>query len=532
MSNGDKAESARRIITRVVNSLSAAREIGGPAVCSYLLGYPDHYTNCRFKVFFWYSYVKHVLHDVGSTLLTHDDQDEDLFLTRNHKSVVGVTKVHDYIYRPCEFEHWSLYDYLRSVVINVDVDEPDLQGINDEDSEHSNMPQVDDKHIYQFQDGHPLHSTHAVVLLPEHARFILNFTGGNLPRKDRGDREFYCATMLTLFAPRGWRRGQDLLSNHGDWSRAFDAVQFPDEYVKVMNNMNVLYECADARDDYSLLRRNGQFTVDLPSINRERVDHTLPDHDDTTFDQKDLLDLIEESSQNVNSAHMRRLTEIADMKRLLVQWGYDHVEVSQYRQLDDRSLEWQVKCRPIEHWKDQMSIAKQRVIETKQQRAYVIAGVSNSQESPLSDLHSNPASNVHVDAVYVTTKVELDQRCAMDRPLQDQAIVILTSVLEQFTLNEEQRRAFLIIAHKLHHRDSTQLKMYIGGMAGTGKSQVLKALTTLMERRNESHRLFVMAPTGSSACIIDGSTYHSALSLVPHCRPRSTNLLKVSEESI
>jgi len=36
--------------------------------------------------------------------------------------------------------------------------------------------------------------------------------------------------------------------------------------------------------------------------------------------------------------------------------------------------------------------------------------------------------------------------------------------------------------------------MYIGGMAGTGKSQVIKALTAFFERQNESHHIVITAP--------------------------------------
>jgi len=36
--------------------------------------------------------------------------------------------------------------------------------------------------------------------------------------------------------------------------------------------------------------------------------------------------------------------------------------------------------------------------------------------------------------------------------------------------------------------------MYVGGMAGTGKSQVIKALMNFFKSRNESHRFVVLHP--------------------------------------
>ena len=45
-------------------------------------------------------------------------------------------------------------------------------------------------------------------------------------------------------------------------------------------------------------------------------------------------------------------------------------------------------------------------------------------------------------------------------------------------------------------------------MGGTGKSQVLKALSHFFSARNESHRLAIVAPTGTAASLLGRSTYH------------------------
>ena len=58
------------------------------------------------------------------------------------------------------------------------------------------------------------------------------------------------------------------------------------------------------------------------------------------------------------------------------------------------------------------------------------------------------------------------------------------------------------------------LKMYLGGMAGTGKSQVIKALIHFFAERHESYRFACIAPTGTAAALIGGSTYHSLLGIL------------------
>jgi hypothetical protein len=109
-----------------------------------------------------------------------------------------------------------------------------------------------------------------------------------------------------------------------------------------------------------------------------------------------------------------------------------------------------------------------------------------------------------VDKTYLTAKfkakVEKEQN-------------IIDSTVSDFLLNTEQERAFRIIANHASTEKPEQLIMYIGGMAGTGKSQVIKALTAFFEKRNESHRIVITAPTGTAAALVGGSTYHSILGI-------------------
>ena len=63
----------------------------------------------------------------------------------------------------------------------------------------------------------------------------------------------------------------------------------------------------------------------------------------------------------------------------------------------------------------------------------------------------------------------------------------IESTVKEFNLNNEQERAFRIIANHAESKTNPQLKMYIGGMGGTGKSRVIKALVSFFEKRQEGH---------------------------------------------
>jgi len=90
---------------------------------------------------------------------------------------------------------------------------------------------------------------------------------------------------------------------------------------------------------------------------------------------------------------------------------------------------------------------------------------------------------------------------------------IINNTVSEFSLNDEQERAFRIIANHASTKQPEQLKMYLGGMAGTGKSQAIKALIAFFQARNESHHIIVLAPTGNAAALFGGSTYHSVLGI-------------------
>ena len=50
--------------------------------------------------------------------------------------------------------------------------------------------------------------------------------------------------------------------------------------------------------------------------------------------------------------------------------------------------------------------------------------------------------------------------------------------------------------------------MYLAGMGGMRKTQVIKALSRFFTQRNEAHRFVIVAPTGMVAVLLKGSTYH------------------------
>ncbi|KAJ3919883.1 P-loop containing nucleoside triphosphate hydrolase protein, partial [Lentinula edodes] len=94
-------------------------------------------------------------------------------------------------------------------------------------------------------------------------------------------------------------------------------------------------------------------------------------------------------------------------------------------------------------------------------------------------------------------------------------LINIDAFVAEFTpaLNEEQERAFRLIASHTQQEKSDPLRMFIGGPGGTGKSHVISALKLFFEAQGESRRFRLASYTGVAAKNISGMTLHSALLL-------------------
>ena len=120
---------------------------------------------------------------------------------------------------------------------------------NDDDVGTYSDNENNDLTFYSFLKDHPLHHSHHVALLDDVQEWVPNFIGGAIPRSDRGDREYYCSTMLIFFKP--WQTGKDLKSGDQNWDDTVKTHKFNTRQLDIIKYFNVWYECLDARDDYA-----------------------------------------------------------------------------------------------------------------------------------------------------------------------------------------------------------------------------------------------------------------------------------------
>ncbi len=539
---------ARSLVTKMVNALTAKLEIGSPMASMYLLGNPDHYTSHDFVNFYWKSFVREARSVFFTPLEEINDIPEKVMLNKCKGKFVAMSKVYDYIYRPSVFGSVNLYNWIRcankqrksskndrlnipddNITEFIDEcdnniysdDELDIIDNNfigggvsiqtsesesdwiDSDQAWDNMDdelnikenveyEKEDSHFHSFLSDHPQYHTHEVQCTALSEFIVPNFIGGTLPRCDQGDYEYYCSTMLTLFKP--WRTGYDLKNANETWEQAFNSYHFSAEQKNLMMNFNLRYECLDARDDYSAkLKDNGK------KDNRiwENTENNPLDQEYTGWknDDEELNDdMYLSGSCKLNDA---KEEEMRHVEQVVSSVGWLDNSPDGIDEVNKEGI-----TPTVENSSSQWSSLIQHI------RKMILADRSKN-------LPTDPSK--HFNELHGTDKVFVDTMTSHLShkfvPEQSGAINVLESVVQKFKLNAEQERAFKIVANHATINNPIQLKMYLGGMGGTGKSRVLKALIEFFKERNELHRIIILAPTGSAAALLNGSTYHSVLNI-------------------
>ncbi|TFK65381.1 hypothetical protein BDN72DRAFT_773396, partial [Pluteus cervinus] len=276
-------------MTKIVNQLTSKMEIGSPMASLYLLGNPDHYTSHAFKVFYWKSFVIEV-----SKAWPEEQQEEDtesflkekVTLFKKGSKILGLSPVNDYVFRPKELEQLCLYDFVAQCTRVASPDKSKegnggrkLKGektpfeldLCKSNLEMDNLTVVEDltETLYPFIKEHPFCKSQMIRLLPSEKHQIPNFVGATLPRKDQGDREYYCKTMLTLFKP--WRTGKHLKAVNETWDDAFSNHTFNEHQKQLLKNFHIRYECLDANDDYFAQLRSGGTTMPIGEVMDDSV---------------------------------------------------------------------------------------------------------------------------------------------------------------------------------------------------------------------------------------------------------------------
>ena len=329
-------EKAQHFMTKVVNLLSAKAEMGAPMISMYLLGHPDHYTGHKFIPFYWKSFVSETKGAFPNNDTADPSPKDRVALIKKRGKFVGLSPVQDYVHRAKELQHVSLYEWVRCyerVKISAggkklpeDLDSSDEVPYVEQPYEASleSVPERDlplppmKKDVFRFEAAHPLSDSHASRYVKNNDLRVPSFIDATLPRRDKGDREYYCCTMLTLFKP--WRSGFNLKSEDVSWDESFNAYHFTEEQEGFMNNFNIRYECLDARDNHrAQLKKNGGGALfnswDPTELEGEELPESGPQAHNNQYDSG-------ESELQTGALHLKHMHEMESVKLMLSLLGW------------------------------------------------------------------------------------------------------------------------------------------------------------------------------------------------------------------
>ncbi|KZP00511.1 hypothetical protein CALVIDRAFT_454650, partial [Calocera viscosa TUFC12733] len=471
-------------VTRFMNAVISRREVSQAQVATELLGYGSHYSSGTYAVLRWGSFDRLFQYhnreaeqsDYGldrfedGQLLDVDSPDEYKNLTIGTETITSTNQQQDYMFRPADpaFESLSLWEFVAWTV---------KQTLS---YEQRRLAQLDGRHTGSgrrplprglFCPPHRQANTH--FLRRRDTAVFPVLLGPTVPRRDSSDHDYetWCRVMLILFRP--WRLPCDLRSVDEPWSSAFERTEFSAEVLTVMDNIAVQRECQSVRDEYSAAKRRNKsgpgmmtgpsvsFPVE-PSVSFNDLvmeDSSLEDSSDSDFPYQcaltaDVMAAVNAAQTVIWSAQVRpeeTVTTIDDLAGDVT--GLDRREINHLRTV---MIEARRDKRPHE---DSSTEPFQRRVRR-----------CLNDRSPIVDItHHEEASN---------TPQDIPVGAGMS------ASLIIEDILRERNMlnNPEQTRAVRLIADHILTGDQSQLLMYVGGVAGTGKSYVVSTIVQLFER--------------------------------------------------
>ncbi len=534
---------AKKLLQKCAYRMIGEQELSGQQVVSYLLEKEDHFTSHSFQRVYWTMYERVVdrIYPLPDTAPTdpedqekdvenvnedaplqdvvreetqpypdHDEDDEVIIIADDVHLKAQTPYIQDYLLRGKDLETLSLWEYI-SLVQKIPKKKSNLE--HDGHETALNMNHIEDENSYcrpkfNFQPSHPDYATHMQEIRHPARRPLPTPIGPSLPRRDKTEtKEKYCRLMLLLLKP--WIHPQDLIEDFTTFELSFQAFQQNNEkWTKLLHNMQLLHECRDSRDDHFQERHHLQHHhIDTQTESSYQADDDFTMHGPNEINQELLEHLksidnsrshfIQESQQSV----MQCLQE-AELRGMFNHPVHQNSEHGIQDCLGNQSTE-ETHLQEQE-WRHEYEMRRQNwkntAIEQQQHIISLRESVGNSQPLITTIAETSPT----IESALVT-----GNECKIN----DQEHKNLEHVRSNFTLNEEQARAFNMIAKHSIDSSGKQLQMFICGPGGTGKSRIIDALREFFHIQHEDHRIRLASYTGVAAKNIRGMTLHTALSL-------------------
>jgi len=557
---------AKRLLQKCAHAMISHQELSAQQVSSYLLDYEDHFTSHAFNNLYWTSFERHInqqqpslecepdrTQDIQENCwqaneevdeMTYDDErqenernwNEHMAEDNEDEDEVGVSVDHtgnfiekpsqymDYIYRGRELNELSLWDFvaqtekIKHKLKNMTEDECETQSI-DTWSDMS-VSQAKERPKVPFLGAHPQSESHVLRIRLVQDRVVPVPIGPRIPRRDQPKiYPRYCRLMIMLFKP--WRISTDLRSSGQSWEEAFAQFRASahSRSLQVMNNMQMLHECRDSRDDHFADR-----LARMRRTSQRQSNDTQPRTNDEFGNDEAILEHLEAIDACRSNQKMQASDAVLDCLHHAEMSGIwksrDSVPVDNQPECNLLSKEIHISPTDLDLENIWLAAYEERRDNWKKKRTQndpsndsnvnepstslmnqTIKDGTEFRDAPVDSIESNDVHNMTIHSGIATATSSVKDSVNID------------DMISEFTLNTEQARAFRIVAEHSLQVKPEPLRMFIGGAGGTGKSRVINTLKEFFHRRNQSRRFRLASYTGVAAKNISGMTLHSALSI-------------------
>ena len=550
----DSTLKSKRLLQKCAYALISHQELSAQQVASYLLGYEDHFTSHSFVNLYWPSFERFIdrqdplklqsegkmmedknfdvnggvevgeKEELGVRLACEmddtspeeeDDEEVVIAVHENGQITERSDQVSDYTLRPDGLEDLCLWDFVartekvsqhgsRCQTGNVSDKEGDNTG-DDDEVEEKNGKQDDEgrrnrKRTWRFRTGHKEHDRKFVRMWKREAVPVP--IGPAIPRRDQVETyKRYCRVMLMLFRP--WREPRQLRETGDEWSKTYQdfSTAMKGNHRLVVDNMQILHECRDSRDDHMQTRARQRGSFKGGGL---FVGNADPEDELAEVDMAEVLEHLEDidrmSSRKTDA--LDRETQMCIQEFEDAGW-YSGSNGESGSGTGDSMIEWNLgETNGLEdEWKNTY---EKRKVEWRNETRSTDDGADSSCDTRIAQLGNVEVLN---ENVIIGKMVNVEDRTSNDEDTSE----VMRQLVEKWTLNVEQRRAFNIVAGHMTEVNGAQLLMYLGGSGGTGKSRVVNALRDFFDRKGEGRRFRLAAYTGVAARNIGGATLHSLL---------------------
>lgn len=458
-----------------------------------------------------------------------DSEPEQLTLSVDESGrLFHVDQVIDYLHRDSSLSHICFFMFVHAFK-----KEKKNKTVSNATSESnaittSIVPELraGSKPRFHLLSPHPQSRTHDLVLCgsldhdPRTWSRIPRMIGSTIPRKTDTPRYYWF--VLAHFKPFSISNPLVPCDLPFSIDSFFESYQLSDLALRVTNNWEELCNCEDERDA-ERLRKASQLS---------KESHLLAKAD--LYGLNDSADLPLVEATDSETQFKEDIKNMEDLEHFRAAGYFKHIPRITSNAEDKTSYELDPSLivaierdlpRLSKAWETQLKATAEAVASRRRNNSAIH---SQTQTDTIRDtvpgtLHSNAFINSEQSSLPARPTISTSSISSLSSPLTPQQII--ENVGLQNSLNHEQWIAYRIIANTfLEHRahdlnpasapKPTPLRMFLTGPGGTGKTHVVNAVKQVMKHYGCEDRIRFLAPTGSAATLIDGTTIHTGLNIV------------------